>query len=68
MPSRVEWHARTAADLAVPASLADRTQPVTGTQGAQFGYYLGGSINRIGARPSRAGATGSTQPVAAPLG
>jgi len=53
-PVRMDWHARAATDLPVPAILAGRqVQPAAFEPGAKFGNYLGGLVNRIGGRAAR---------------
>jgi hypothetical protein len=53
-PVWLEWHARTASDLPLPAILGARgATPVTFVQGATFGNYLGGLVNRLGGRAER---------------
>ena len=53
-PVRIDWHARTAADMALPAPLAGRTVvPVRFDPDHKFGNHLGGLVNRFGGRASR---------------
>ena len=53
-PVRIDWHARTAADMALPAALAGRTVvPVRFDPDHKFGNHLGGLVNRFGGRASR---------------
>ena len=69
-PVWLEWRARTAGDLPLPAILGDRrATPVTYVRGATFGNYLGGLVNRMGGRAERerelAGSTGPAEPAPA---
>ena len=53
-PVWLEWHARGAGDLPLPAVVGDRgATPVTFVRGATFGNYLGGLVNRMGGRAER---------------
>jgi hypothetical protein len=55
-PNRLELRARAAGDMPLPVSLTGRTlTPAEFSQGAKFGNYLGGLVNRIGGRASRPG-------------
>lgn len=57
-PIRIEWRARTAEDIALPAALAGRTVlPVEFTPGQKFGNYLGGLVNRFDGRAGRTAPT-----------
>ena len=64
-PVKLEWRPRGAADLALPAALNGKPLVAADfADGAKFGNYLGGLVNRIGGRATRA-ATAVADPVAA---
>ncbi len=53
-PVWLEWRARTAGDLPLPALVEGRgTAQATFAAGATFGNYLGGLVNRMGGRAER---------------
>ena len=53
-PVRIDWHARTSADMPLPGSLTGRTVvPARFDPDHKFGNHLGGLVNRFGGRASR---------------
>jgi hypothetical protein len=53
-PVRLEWRSRSTGDIALPAELGQRALvPARYADGAKFGNYLGGLVNRIGGRAER---------------
>ena len=66
MPKAVDFRARTATDIALPAPLAGPAHPVEWAGEVRFGNHLGGLVNRMGGRKARfralAADNGATQP------
>lgn len=67
-PLKLDWRPRGAGDLSLPAALTGKTLVAADfAEGAKFGNYLGGLVNRIGGRATRTAAVAepATEPVAA---
>lgn len=65
-PIKLDWRPRAAGDLPLPAALAGK--PLVSAdfaEGAKFGNYLGGLVNRIGGRATRVAAVEVAEPSAA---
>lgn len=70
-PSKLDWRPRGAEDLPLPPALAGKALVAADyAEGAKFGNYLGGLVNRIGGRATRTVAVAapvSADPVDAPV-
>jgi hypothetical protein len=64
IPRAVDFRAREASDLQLPAPFAAAAKPVAWTGQVEFGNYLGGMVNRMGGIKSRPGAA---VPASAPI-
>ena len=65
-PLKLDWRPRGAGDLALPPMLADKPLVAADfAEGAKFGNYLGGLVNRIGGRATRTAAV--VEPAAEPV-
>jgi hypothetical protein len=65
---KLDWHIRTATDLALPALLSTvSATPASFTYGASFGNYLGGLVNRIDGRAGRGRPVEVPPPPAVPV-
>lgn len=65
-PIKLDWRPRGAGDLPLPPALAGKPLVKADfTEGAKFGNYLGGLVNRIGGRATRATAGAVAEPSAA---
>lgn len=64
-PIKLDWRPRGAGDLPLPPALAGKSLVAAEySDGAKFGNYLGGLVNRIGGRATR-GQAAAPEPVAA---
>jgi hypothetical protein len=66
-PVRLQWRPRSTGDIALPSELGQAVVvPASYTDGAKFGNYLGGLVNRIGGRGERSSTAPKTlEPAAA---